>query len=103
MKHKLVRVGYWLRSQHADEQLMEVIGRFNLKTKFKFFERCVECNGKIREVEKAAILDKLLPKTILYYDDFFQCECCKRIYWRGSHYEHMHSFIKRIEEAINDK
>jgi len=102
LKHKLVRVGYWLRSQHVHEQLMEVIRRFNLKTKFKFFERCVECNGKIIKVEKAAIIDKLLPKTILYYNNFFQCECCKRIYWRGSHYEHMHGFIKRIEETIRD-
>lgn len=103
LKHKPVGVGYWVRSQHADKQLTEVIRRFNLKIKFKFFERCVECNGKIRKVEKAVILDKLLPKTILYYNDFFQCESCKRIYWRGSHYEHMHGFIKKIEETISDK
>jgi uncharacterized protein with PIN domain len=102
LKHKLVSVGYWLHSQHADEQLMEVIRRFDLKFKFKFFERCVECNCKIKKVEKTEILDRLLPKTILYYNNFFQCECCKRIYWRGSHYEHMHEFIGRIKKKISD-
>src|SRR6476660_6582761 len=83
LKHKSVTIGYWLRSQFAEEQLREVIRRFKLKAKFKPFERCVECNGKIIKVEKNAVLDRLLPKTILYYNDFFQCTCCKRIYWRG--------------------
>jgi uncharacterized protein with PIN domain len=100
LKHKSVTVGYWLRSQFVEEQLTEVIKRFKLIAKFRPFERCVECNGRIIKVDKETILNKLLPKTILYYNDFFQCTCCKRIYWRGSHYEQMQQFIKRIEKLF---
>jgi hypothetical protein len=100
LKHKSITIGYWLRSQFAEEQLKEVIRRFRLKAKFKPFERCVECNGKIIKIEKSAVLDKLLPKTILYYNDFFQCICCKRIYWRGSHYEQMQQYIERMQKLF---
>jgi uncharacterized protein with PIN domain len=100
LKHKSVTVGYWLRSQFAEEQLTEVIRRFKLKAKFKPFERCVECNGEIIKVEKEAVLDRLLPKTILYYNDFFQCTCCKRIYWKGSHYEQMQQFVERLQKLF---
>jgi len=100
LKHKLLKIGYWVRSQLVEEQLAEVVRRFKLKAKFKPFERCVECNGKIIKVDKETILDKLLPKTILYYNDFFQCNCCERIYWRGSHYEQMQQFIEKIENLF---
>jgi len=100
LKHKSVTIGYWLRSQFVEEQLAEVISRFKLKAKFKPFERCVECNGKIVSVAKEAILNRLLPKTILYYNHFFQCTCCNRIYWRGSHYEQMQQFIERTEKLF---
>jgi len=102
LKHKSITMGYWLRSQFAEEQLKEVAGRFKLNGKFKPFERCVECNGKIIRVEKEAVIDKLLPKTILYYHDFFQCTCCKRIYWRGSHYEQMLQFIERMQKLFTE-
>jgi len=103
LKHKAVTTGYWIRSQLVEEQLMEVINRFDLKSKFQFFKRCVECNGIIVPVAKASVLDRLLPKTILYYNDFFQCTNCKRIYWRGSHYEYMQEFIGKIEQTVNNE
>lgn len=103
LKHKAVTTGYWIRSQFAEEQLMEVINRFDLKSKFQFFKRCVECNGIIISVTKASVLDRLLPKTILYYNDFFQCTNCKRVYWRGSHYEYMQEFIEKIEQTVNNE
>lgn len=102
LKHKSVTIAYWIRSQHAEEQLMEVIDRFELKSKFQFFKRCVECNGIIIPVSKTAVLDQLLPKTILYYNDFFQCTNCRRVYWRGSHYQYMQQFIEKIEQAVNN-
>jgi uncharacterized protein with PIN domain len=103
LKHKSVSIAYFIRSQFPEEQLMEVINRFDLKPSFRFFKRCVECNGLIESVTKASVLDQLLPKTILYYNDFFQCTNCKRIYWRGSHYEHMQQFIDKIEQNVNNE
>jgi uncharacterized protein with PIN domain len=102
LKYKSIKLGYWIPSQHVEEQLTKVIKRFRLENKLKFFERCVECNGKIIQVEKDAVFDQLLPKTKLYYNDFFQCDNCKRIYWRGSHYDQMRRFIKRIEEKLRN-
>ena len=103
LKHKSVAIGYWIRSQFAQEQLIEVVRRFDLKSKFHFFKRCVECNGLIESVTKTSVLDRLLPKTILYYNDFFQCTDCKRVYWRGSHYEYMQQFIDKIEQTMNSE
>ncbi|SMO76415.1 Mut7-C ubiquitin/RNAse domain-containing protein [Solitalea koreensis] len=48
LKNGDVARGYWIRSQHSEEQLKEVIRYFNL-SKFKPFKRCLECNGIIKK------------------------------------------------------
>ncbi|GAA4423972.1 Mut7-C RNAse domain-containing protein [Pontibacter saemangeumensis] len=95
LKQKSIRWGYWLRSQLLTEQLGEVISCFHLKKKFRPFTRCIACNGPIVEVQKESVVTQLPPKTKLYFDEFYQCNCCGRVYWKGSHYERMQEFIGR--------
>lgn len=71
LKQKVIKWGYWLRSQQPEEQLAEVIHYYELAEKLRPFEQCLACNGKIMAVPKEAILDKLPPKTKLYFEEFF--------------------------------
>lgn len=98
LKHESIQSGYWLRSQHLQEQIFEVIRYFNLTNQFQPFTRCLECNGTILLVEKESVLDRLPPKTIEYFNRFYQCPSCKKVYWKGSHYENMQKFIHACEE-----
>lgn len=98
LKYNEVTHGYYLRADDPGEQIKEIIHRFDLKGKVALFTRCMECNGQIKKVSKQQIESELLEKTKKYYSEFYQCENCKRIYWKGSHYEKMMKFIK----AIND-
>ena len=89
--------GYWLRSQHPQQQAIEVIKRFKLIGKSKPFHRCLRCNGFIIPISKEAIMDKLLPLTRRYYEEFYICQSCNQIYWKGSHYEHMLNILRNME------
>ena len=93
LMRKVVRYGYCLRSLEPQEQLQEVIHRFNLKPSIKPFHRCLRCNGILQPVEKATVLDRLEPKTKLYYNEFAHCPDCDQIYWKGSHFERMEKLI----------
>ncbi|WP_422614794.1 Mut7-C RNAse domain-containing protein [Methylobacter svalbardensis] len=70
-------------------QIDEVLQRFDLYGLINPFARCLVCNGVLVPVGKADILDRLEPKTRLYYEDFHQCADCRRIYWEGSHMGNM--------------
>jgi uncharacterized protein with PIN domain len=67
------------------EQLAEVIQRFDLANMLRPFYRCSRCNGLIESVEKQDVLQRLQPKTRLYYETFCRCRECGQIYWQGSH------------------
>ena len=98
LKIKTITWGYWLRSQHLPEQLAEVIRYFHLQNQFQPFSRCLECNGLIREVAKEKVLERLPPNTRQYFNEFYQCENCGNVYWKGSHFERMLQFVENFRQ-----
>lgn len=98
LKHKAIPFGYWLRSQHTEAQLAEVSRRFGLAEQMRPFTRCLVCNGEFVPVSKQQVLDQLPPKTRLYFEEFYQCATCARVYWKGSHYERMLELVQRLKK-----
>jgi len=98
LKNKRVTHGYWVRSIRPEEQLREILQRFDLKNNLHPFIRCMECNGMLNNVPKEEIMNRLLPKTIDYYTEFKRCLECGKIYWEGSHYERLKEFIMTVSD-----
>jgi uncharacterized protein with PIN domain len=96
LKRNMVSHGYCVRETHPRQQLVEVLRRFDLFEAVRPFRRCIRCNGLLQPVSKAAICDRLPPRTQQYYDEFRLCQDCKQIYWKGSHYHRMQQFIKKV-------
>lgn len=96
LKRKQVRRGYCLRSKDSYQQLLEIVTQFDLVRQIDPFTRCMACNGRLRAVEKEAILDKLESRTKQYIDDFKQCGVCGKVYWRGTHTDRMERLIARL-------
>ncbi|HEY8159030.1 MAG TPA: Mut7-C RNAse domain-containing protein [Methylobacter sp.] len=94
--NKQIDHGYWLRAVDVEAQVDEVLHRFDLYGLIHPFSRCLICNGVLSPVAKADIWDRLEPKTRLYYNDFYQCTDCQRIYWQGSHMQNM---LKRLADS----
>ncbi|MCK5130710.1 MAG: Mut7-C ubiquitin/RNAse domain-containing protein [Candidatus Sabulitectum sp.] len=97
LKYRVVTHGYWIRSDAPKEQIKEVVSRFQLERNFRPFSRCSSCNGLLHQVEKTLLHDRLPNDTKLYYDVFMECKCCRKLYWRGSHYDHICEWIKDLE------
>jgi uncharacterized protein with PIN domain/sulfur carrier protein ThiS len=94
LMRSLVTYGYYVRATNPEQQVVEVLQRFDLFGKVLPFQRCIRCNGLLEPVAKEAIVDQLPQKTRLSIDEFHRCRECHQIYWRGSHYERMQQFIE---------
>jgi uncharacterized protein len=95
LNHKEVTHGYFVRSVHPKDQLTEILAKFDLYSQTDPFARCLECNNTLVGVEKKDIHDKVDPDTFRIYNDFYRCAGCGKVYWEGSHYEHMKEFIEK--------
>lgn len=100
LKSKKVRHGHLVHSDVPVEQIREILDACQAAEKIKPFTRCMECNGVMEHVGKDEIIDRLMPKTRDYYDEFKICGTCGRIYWEGSHFHKMKDFILKLKSSI---
>jgi len=96
LMHSMVRTGYCPRSQHSDEQTIEVIRRFDLLTLIAPFTRCLRCNATLKKVAKGDVIEKLEPRTKVYYEEFRRCTGCSQIYWAGSQFPKLQKRLEAI-------
>ena len=87
LKYNAVTHGYWVRCHRPDEQLREVMRRFQLEKQVKPLSRCASCNGPLHSVDKATLSDRLAAETLHIFNHFMECGDCHKLYWQGSHYD----------------
>lgn len=97
LKRGRITHGYFVRSTDLRAQLTEVLHRFDLYRLVRPFCRCLRCSRLLEPVPKEEVTDRLPPKVREYFDEFCFCPGCGRIYWKGSHYEHMEHFVREIQ------
>lgn len=102
LKRSPVTYGYCVRETAPRRQLAEVIEKFKLLSCVQPFQRCIQCNTLLQNVEKSSIANRLPERTATQFDQFKKCDGCGRIYWEGSHFQRMKRFISEIlREARN--
>jgi uncharacterized protein with PIN domain/sulfur carrier protein ThiS len=100
LKRRIVVHGFCVREVDPRLQIVAVLRRFRLKGCVRPWQRCTHCNGLLRAVDKAAVLDRLQPKTRRYYDAFQECATCGQVYWQGSHFTQMAAFVTAVLEQV---
>jgi uncharacterized protein len=97
LKRNEVTHGYFIRATKVEEQVKEVIRRFNLQKEIKEFTRCLECNTELTKIAKEKIAGKLPQKVNQSQEEFFSCPGCGKLYWKGTHYQKMLAFIEMLK------
>lgn len=96
LKRNEVTHGYFIRAIKIEDQIKEVLNRFHLQKEIKKFSRCIECNEILKPVRKEKIISQLPPKVIQSQEDFQFCPSCKKVFWKGTHYQRMLSIINKL-------
>lgn len=90
MRRSLWQAAY-VRGDHPDEQLADVIDRFALE--LTPWTRCTACNGMLQQVNKSEVSHLLRPGTRRTYTTFARCDACEKIYWRGAHSRRLEAIV----------
>jgi uncharacterized protein len=96
LMRSLVKYGYYVRSTNPQQQILEVLRRFDLFNLVSPFQRCLRCNGLLETIEKETIIKQLPESVQLQNHEFHHCQECKQIYWKGTHYERLQQFIDGV-------
>ncbi|MFO8102178.1 MAG: Mut7-C RNAse domain-containing protein [Dehalococcoidia bacterium] len=78
-----------VESDDVTDQLWQVVKALNLGPESEPFSICIECNVPLIPKEKDEVRDLVPPHVFKTHSQFVQCPQCKRVFWRGTHWEKM--------------
>ena len=104
MKRRVVRSNrlkaILIEGDDVKSQLHQVLTALNLADEVSPFSRCMECNELLIPKDKAEIEGLVPPYVLQTQTDYMQCPGCKRVYWKGTHWEKMNIELEEIIKSI---
>lgn len=78
----------------GEEQLIIVVTELALPLRES---RCMRCGGILRPVSKAAVADRIPPKTALWIEEYFTCSDCGQLFWKGTHWQRITEKLQLLQ------
>jgi len=83
------------------EKLALLASRFGFKLEIDLtVSRCPKCNARLEAVSKNDVLEQIPERTAIYYEQFWRCTGCGKIYWRGSHWKNIEATLEHTRALL---
>jgi uncharacterized protein with PIN domain len=85
------------------ENLLTIFSSLNIKSvnSQKLPYLCTRCNGLLDTIIDKNLIKYEIPVRLLYSNKiFYKCTTCRKIYWRGSHMEHVSHLIEELNMKL---
>jgi len=79
-----------------EDQLKQVFQELDIQAPPLALGRCLNCNELLRKIDKAEI-EHTVPAYVFNTErTFYICPSCRKVYWRGTHWEQMRRSLERL-------
>lgn len=85
-----------LQTTVPDDQLRELVTRFELERWLKPFSLCLDCNSVILPAKPHQVHERVSGSILAEHEEFYLCPRCERVHWKGSHYDRTIARIQAI-------
>ncbi|NOZ12465.1 MAG: hypothetical protein GXO69_02310 [Acidobacteria bacterium] len=92
---KMGNSAYFVHNILLPGQLAEIRAAFHLYL-FHPRTRCSICNGILLSISKSEVAKKVPPYVFQTQKNFLQCSRCGKIYWNGTHIQHIKKTISEM-------
>ena len=93
MERRLVTTGrlkaILLETERPEEQICQVMRALKLESRHRPFSLCLEDNQPLEERSREQVAGRVPAYVFKTQDYYRECPACRRIYWRGTHWQAM--------------
>ncbi len=101
MKRRVVAAGrlkaLLMQSEQPEQQMQQLVSTLDIKSQSHPFTICLECNQYLIDKTPAEVKDRVPPYVYRTQTQYMECPACRRIYWRGTHWQAM---LTRLEKTV---
>ncbi len=94
---------HFVQALGQDEQFREVLISFDAldaaASGAGFLTRCLDCNSIVHRMPRDSAMGRVPADILATQDEFFCCQRCERVYWKGSHYARMREWLDKVTRA----
>ena len=94
---------FYVEGKTEFERLAELAKRYTLTLAVDMEKsHCPICNTKLKAVPKEQLISELAKNTLTYYDRFWKCPSCGKIYWQGAHWKQITNTLNEAKEKLDE-
>lgn len=95
---------FFVEGEDEAEKLASVAQHFNISLEIDMaVSRCPICGASLYSSSKDAISTKVFVGTLKHYDEFWVCNGCGKVYWKGRHWEKITQTINKAKNLKEGK
>jgi uncharacterized protein with PIN domain len=83
-----------IENDDPETQICQVLRDLHIEVPGNPFTVCLECNVPLVDIAREDVKNRVPPYVFRTQANFLECPKCRRIYWRGTHWQ---SMVKRLE------
>jgi uncharacterized protein with PIN domain len=91
-----------LASDNPRLQVQQVLRISGIGNCLSPFTRCMECNALLEARGKEEVRDRVPPYVFKTQEKYMECPSCRRIYWKGTHWQAMMDKLNRLIQEETD-
>jgi uncharacterized protein len=92
---------YYVEGKTEPERLAEIAKRYSLTLTIDMGKSyCPLCNTKLQSIPKDQLKDELEKNTYTFYDNFWKCPNCRKIYWQGAHWKQITNALDQTRAIL---
>ncbi|MHB8085942.1 MAG: Mut7-C RNAse domain-containing protein [Dehalococcoidia bacterium] len=107
MKRRAITTGkvkaVLISSDSPEQQLSTIISTLKLTDEYRPFTRCLECNVELVSRDRKEIKGSVPARVYEKHDQYMQCPSCRRIYWKGTHWQAMSRKLSQLALSGKEK
>ncbi len=89
----------FIKSDDSYEQIRQVIEALEIRNYPGLFCRCMECNTLLEERTVEQVRERVPPRVLKTQTEYRECPSCRRVYWKGTHWQAMNRKMAEILES----
>jgi uncharacterized protein len=89
-----------LRSEEPEQQMRQLLSELDLTGEARPFTLCLECNQPLVEKTCDEVEGRVPPYVFTAQKGFMECSSCRRIYWRGTHWQAMKRKLGELAKSM---
>lgn len=82
-------------SENLDEQVRQVVAELGLEPD-RSFSRCPVCNEPLEALDRESARARVPAHVFRTQEAFKTCPGCRRVYWRGTHWQQMDDYLAQL-------